>query len=250
MIKHASLLTLLMALLVGLSLAVVAWADDDDDDDDRRRGRRQTLPFDGIDFFFELNDTDEDLGIQLCLGAAPWKRLTIYDPDENKILDVRAKGDLKDFGLSSLFFESNEPSFDDMSMEEILDLFPAGEYEFEGRTIDGDKLEGCATLTHDLPDAPVITAPEEDDVVDPDDVLVEWETVTPPAGTEITSYQIIVTNDGDPRFKYDVRVPPEATSLTVPSEFFEADTEYELEILAVESSGNQTISVIFFTTEE
>ena len=247
MIKHASLVSLLMALLVAPSLGVVTWADDDDDD---RRGRRQTLPFDEIDFFFELNETDEDLGIQLCLGAAPWKQLKIFDPDGKKILDVRTKGNLKDFGLSSLFFESNEPSLDDMSMEEILDLFPEGEYEFEGRTIDGDKLEGCAILTHDLPDGPVITAPEEDDVVDPEDVVVEWETVTPPAGTEITSYQIIVTNDGDPRFKYDVRVPAEATSLTVPAEFFEADTEYELEILAVESSGNQTISLLFFTTEE
>ncbi len=248
MIKHVSLLSLLMALLVALSLGVVAWAGDDDDDDGRRR--RQTLPFDEIDFFFEFNETDEDLGIQLCLGAAPWKKLKIIDPDGKKILEVRGKGNLKDFGLSSLFFESNEPSFDEMSMEEILDLFPEGEYEFEGRTIEGDKLSGTAMLTHDIPDGPVITAPEEDEVVDPEDVVVEWESVTPPEGTEITSYQIIVTNDDDPRFKYDVRVPADATSLSVPAEFFEPGVEYELEILAVEESGNQTISLLFFTTEE
>jgi len=38
------------------------------------------------------------------------------------------------------------------------------------------------------------------------------------------------------------------TSLTVPSEFMEPGTEYELEVLALEKSGNQTISVLFFET--
>jgi hypothetical protein len=34
----------------------------------------------------------------------------------------------------------------------------------------------------------------------------------------------------------------------VPAEFFDPDNEYELEVLALEESGNQTISVSFFTT--
>ena len=42
---------------------------------------------------------------------------------------------------------------------------------------------------------------------------------------------------------------PTTTSLGVPEEFFEAGTVYELEVLALEVSGNQTISVGFFTTE-
>ena len=34
----------------------------------------------------------------------------------------------------------------------------------------------------------------------------------------------------------------------VPAEFLDADTVYELEVLALEVSGNQTISVGFFKT--
>ncbi|MGH3033207.1 MAG: hypothetical protein ACRDON_01445 [Gaiellaceae bacterium] len=46
-----------------------------------------------------------------------------------------------------------------------------------------------------------------------------------------------------------MHVPPDRNSLSVPDEFFEPGTEYELEVLALESSGNQTISVSFFTTK-
>jgi hypothetical protein len=230
----------LLALVLALGVATTGWAhddDDDDDDDDRRGRRRDVVEFDHIDFFFEFNSTDEDLGIQLSLGADPWNELKIIDPNGKKILETSGKGNLKDFGLSSFFFESNEPSFDDMSMEEILELFPEGEYKFVGRTIDGDRLRGTADLTHDIPDAPVICEPEDGDVVDPDDVV-------------ITSYQVIVTNDEDPAFEYNVRLPADATSLSVPPEFFLPDTEYELEVLAVEDGGNQTISVVFFTTDD
>jgi len=214
------------------------------------KNNHKTIPFDEIDFFFELNDTDEDLGVQLDLGAEPWKRLKIIDPCGNKIMDVAGRGSLKEFGLSSLFFESNEPNFEDMSKEEILELFPEGEYKFVGWTVEGEKLKGFATLTHDLPGAAVICEPEDGEEVDSEDVVVTWKSVTTPTGIKIESYQVIVTNDEDPRFEYNVRMPADANSLSVPAEFFEPGTEYELEILAVEESGNQTISVIFFETEE
>ena len=44
-------------------------------------------------------------------------------------------------------------------------------------------------------------------------------------------------------------VPADRNALAVPEEFLEAGTEYELEVLALEVSGNQTISVSFFETE-
>jgi hypothetical protein len=237
----------LLAVLIALGLGVASQAGDEHC---RYRSRHKVIPFDEISFFFELNATDEDLGVQLDLDGEPWKRLMIFDPCGRKILDVSGHDSLKEFGLSSLFFESNEPSFDEMPADDILDLFPEGKYRFVGRTVEGDRLLGTAMLTHDLPGAPVILTPEEDDVVDPEDVEITWSPVTTPAGIEIESYQVIVTNDEDPRFECNVRLPADATSLTVPAEFFAPDTEYELEILAVEESGNQTISVIFFRTEE
>jgi hypothetical protein len=39
------------------------------------------------------------------------------------------------------------------------------------------------------------------------------------------------------------------TSLTVPPEFFEPATDYDLEVLALEAGGNQTISSSTFSTK-
>jgi len=251
MYKHGRMLPLLTIALLALGLGVVSRADDGHDGHRGkwRRGHCETIEIEELRFFFEYNDTDEDLGVQLELGAEPWSCMKIVDPCGNTILEVEGEDTLEDFGLSDLCFESNEPSFDEMTPEEILALFPEGDYKFLGRTIEGDKLVGTATLTHDIPDAPLICSPEEDEVVDPEDVVVTWNPVTTPSGIEIVAYQVIVTNDDDPFFRYDVRVPADATSLSVPAEFFEEDALYELEVLAVEESGNQTISSLFISTE-
>ncbi len=71
---------------------------------------------------------------------------------------------------------------------------------------------------------------------------------------DITGYEVIVTKEdfNDPHgFSkpiYDVHVLPTVNSLSVPVEFLEPGTVYELEVLALEVSGNQTISVGFFQT--
>ena len=71
----------------------------------------------------------------------------------------------------------------------------------------------------------------------------------------ITGYEVIITKQqhvdphGFSQPIYDVHVSPDRNSLSVPEEFFEPGTEYELEVLALERSGNQTISVSFFTTQ-
>ncbi len=215
-----------------------------------KKKKDKPLPFASIKLFFEFNETDEDLGVQLKLGADPFERLKILDPCGHKILDIKAKGDLREHGLSDLFFESAEPTFDEVPRAEILARFPEGEYTFIGRTIEGKTLKGTADLSHDIPDGPVILSPGEGDEVEDDDLEVSWSEVTTPTGIEIESYQIIVTNEEDSQFAYDIRMPSDARSVTVPGEFLEAGVEYELEILAVAANGNQTISIIFFTVEE
>ena len=93
-------------------------------------------------------------------------------------------------------------------------------------------------------------------VVDPADVTITWEPVTmttafnpPQVPVNIVGYQVIVTRE-DPLRVYSVDVSADTTSVSVPPEFLEPGVEYELEILAVEESDNQTISIIFFETEE
>ena len=44
-----------------------AWADDDGDE----------IPFDEAIVFFELNNTDGDLGIHSLIDGEPWKRLEL-----------------------------------------------------------------------------------------------------------------------------------------------------------------------------
>jgi nitrate reductase cytochrome c-type subunit len=101
----------------------------------------------------------------------------------------------------------------------------------------------------------VITSPEEGEVVDPDNTITTWEPVTlttafnpPQIPVTIVGYQVIVTRE-DPLRVYSVDVSAETTSVSVPPKFLDAGTEYELEILAIEESDNQTISLIFFETE-
>jgi hypothetical protein len=53
----------------------------------------------------------------------------------------------------------------------------------------------------------------------------------------------------DPTAQRVYLVLPSVTSLSVPHEFLEPRTGYELEVLALEISGNQTISVLFFQTQ-
>ncbi|MGH2667611.1 MAG: hypothetical protein ACRDH5_00550, partial [bacterium] len=88
-------------------------------------------------------------------------------------------------------------------------------------------------------------------------VVVSWDPVTETTTGEAivtTGYEVIVTKEveddphGFSRPTYDVHVPAAQTALTVPAEFLESDTVYELEVLALERSGNQTISVGFFRT--
>lgn len=157
-----------------------------------------------------------------------------------------------------------EPEFDG-TIEEFLARFPAGEYEFEGRTTAGPDLEGVATLTHVLPALPEIIAPLSDTdelpVVDRNDLVIEWEPVTTrflgTGGVEIIEYQVILDQvdperempwvDGDTR-RALINLPPSANRLTVPPEFLLPDAGYEFEILAIEVSGNSTISVGEFVT--
>ena len=52
------------------------------------------IPFGEARLFFELNNTDEDLGIHALIDGDAWKLLEIEDPYERTILDVMPSGRL------------------------------------------------------------------------------------------------------------------------------------------------------------
>ncbi len=245
MTKHMRMLPVLLVAVVALVLG--AAAAHGRADNDGRDGVSQ-IPFADAKIIIELNATDQDVGIQVFLDGEAWKNVKIVSPGGRRILEVNGKGRLRKLGLTELFFESNEPSLDDLPLEEFLALFPEGEYTFLGSTVGGDKLVGAATLTHKIPDGPSIVSPEEGTVVDPKNTVIRWNPVTSPPGIEIVGYQVIVERE-NPLREFSVTLPATTTSVAVPPEFLEPGTEYRFEVLAIEAGGNQTITQSSFSTE-
>ncbi|MFM9996619.1 MAG: hypothetical protein ACKVU4_12565 [Phycisphaerales bacterium] len=195
----------------------------------------------------ELNATAGDVGIQADIDGEPWERLIIEAPNGKKILDVRAKGKLESLGMTELFFESHEPSFDEVPLEDVLAMFPEGTYEFCATGTDGVEMEGEAIFTHMMPDAAVVLSPVDGSTQDPANMVVDWEPVTGPPGIEIVEYEVLVVQIS-PKRVLSAHVPASITSLTVPPEFLVAGQSYQFEVLAIEAGGNQTITEgVFFT---
>lgn len=200
--------------------------------------------------YFEINDTDGDAGIQIFLDGEGWNSMKIFDPYGNKILDVRAEGSVGMQGITELFLESAEPSFDEQPLAELLALFPEGNYRFEGMTTEGVMLRDKARLTHALPAAPLLALPiEDDDSVDPGNTIIEWQLVPNPPGSKIVGYQVVVEREKPSLRVFTADVGPTTTSVTVPPEFMQPGTGYKFEVLAIEASGNRTISEREFETE-
>ena len=139
-------------------------------------GDECAVEYDDAEFFIEINATDGDAGVQLMLDGEGWNELEMTDPFDNVILEVQASdgpgGSVGVQGLTEFFFESAEPSFDDQTLQELLDLFPEGEYEFVGVTTEGEEICGTAEFTHNIPAVPV---PEV--CVDDDEVEICWDEV-------------------------------------------------------------------------
>lgn len=203
---------------------------------------------------FEINSTDLDGGIQIFLDADPWEWMAIFDPNGRRIFRVAGNGSIGTQGGTELFMESAEPEFSELSIEELLERFPEGEYEFSGKGVEGEKFVGNATLTHNIPDGPLLVFPiEGDSPVDRFNTVVMWQPVAAANGSPIIAYQVLVDQpDTDfpalPKITLDVMMPATATSMLVPPGFLLPETEYEWEVLAIEATGNQTLSSSFFTT--
>lgn len=210
-------------------------------------GNAQTIKFTASDLFVEINATDGDAGLQLNLDGEPWSILELVDPRGRTIMDVKNGSVLKSYGLTGLTFESAEPPFVEHPLSEFTARFPEGVYRFTGTTADGRGIVGQDKLTHVFPVGPVVTAPTEDAVVSSGGVVVTWLPVTKPDGVKIVQYEVIVSN-ADTGKDLSVELPPSATSASIPQEFLTPGTEYALEVLAREKSGNQTITEVAFKT--
>jgi hypothetical protein len=227
----------------------------------------EEIPYDEAKIFFELNDTDGDLGIHALIDGDAWRKLNIEDPYERSMMTVWVQGRLRRQGVTEIFFESAEPTFDELKPEAFFRRFPAGIYEVEGRTLDGEELESEALLTHVLPAPPgdvTINSqparPEDGSDCEEDElpelslpVVIEWNAVTdshPDLGeagdVEVIRYRAVAEaeNEEEQVFVSEVDVQPDEEidrySVTFSDEFFVDESEVKFEILVREETFNQT----------
>jgi len=189
--------------------------------------------------YWEYNASANDLGVHVTLDGEDWTRLRIVNPEDKTLFNVTGSGPYKQLGMTELFFEGAEPALDEFPLQDLLDLFPEGEYDFEGRTVDGQLIEGEWAFTHAIPAGPVVSTEQG-----PGNFLrIHWTPVTtnppgfPVEPLTITGYQVIV----DP---FQVTVPADVFSITVPAEFVATlePGEHPFEVLAIEASANQTLT--------
>lgn len=226
----------------------------------------QDIPFDEAQLFFELNNTDGDLGIHGKVDGDEWKLLKIEDPYERRMMKVRINGRLKRQGITELFFESAEPTFDELDPADFFKRFPEGTYEIEGITLDNEERESEVELSHVLP-APVdnvtvngVQIAEDCDAVLPvvsAPVTIDWDAVTsyhPELGkagvVDIDYYEIVVENE-ELELVMSTQLPGNvpATSLSIPDGYIALGEEFKFEILVRAENGNKTAIESCFIVE-
>jgi hypothetical protein len=208
--------------------------------------------FSVAELFFELNDTDGDLGIHAAIDGGTWTSLEVQGPRDRQLLAIISRGTLRSQGLTQLAFESAEPTFDELDPAEFFRRFPEGVYEISAVAQEGGDFESRVRLSHvlaapaeatvnGLPAAESCDAPLPD-VISP--VLVDWDPVTqshPEIGragpVTISRYQFFVEQGAT---KLSLDLPPKATEFEIPASITDAGGVFKFEIIARTSTGNNT----------
>ena len=215
------------------------------------RGAQQ---FEVAQIFFELNDTDGDLGVQALMDGEPWTELEIEGPGGSPLLDIISRGRLTRQAMTELFFESAEPDFEEMTPSEFFRRFPEGRYRIDARAQEGGRIQSSVVLSHVLAAPPsnirlnnVAAARSCDDplpMVAPP-VMIDWDPVTqshPSLGkagpVSISLYQLFVEREGGVKFSLDL--PPSVTQFEIPRGVTDLGKDFKFEIIARTSTGNNT----------
>jgi hypothetical protein len=244
----AILLVPVIALILGASAPELLAADGEVE-----------LEFEEAQFNIEFNSSDEDLGVRGFVDGEPWKEVEIEDPKGRTIAEVEAKKSMAKQGFAELFFESGEPSLEEVSIKKFLKRFPEGTYEFEGETIEGDEIEGEAEFTHVIPCGPKNLSATGANVPN-NPIIITWDFVTQVVDLENSEFENVMCKDSEDLEIVAYRVEAEwedadevvhifgidlkadQNSVTIPPEFIPSGQVYKFEVLAIEESGNQTLT--------
>jgi len=225
-------------------------ADDEDENENEE-------PFDEARLFFELNNTDGDLGLHGIIDGEDWVHLEIEDPLGQELFDLKLDGQLRVQQLTELLFESSEPNFDDLDPSVFFARFPEGQYEIEATLGNGGELSSESTVTHLLPapaanvtanGLPISLDCETDVPTVSEPVTIAWDPVTlshPTLGRtgetiNLMRYELVVEVDEVENAKFQQLLPPTQTSATVPTLPSETGSLFKVEVNAREENDNQT----------
>ena len=183
--------------------------------------------------------TDDDAQIIARGGSEERiKKVTIFGPHGTVRLKARFK-DGDGLGQADFQFETPEPS-----IEDLMEAYPAGDYSFKGKSIDGGILESTVELSYELLPAPVMTYPKEGETEVPiNGLVVEFSS----DDAEAIRLEI---EDEEEGVALKVDLPGNATSFVVPNGWLQSGTVYVLDIKAIAEWGNQTVVDVEFTTAE
>jgi hypothetical protein len=231
----------------------------------------------------ETNASAGDVGFHYLLDGGAWKTGQMYDPDGDRLLDLRGTEDLEEQGMTELFMESAEPPCrlgpdtdpdEVVTVAEFIERFETGVYTVKGRNLHGEAITIAGRLTHRLP-----AAPKTDIVVDADNIVtINWETGTDlgncavprgipnPARVKVVRWEVAVEPNADalpggvlpkgvPFAKLTLQLLGAQRSVVVPASFIAGYlavgvNEFKGEVGAREVGGNQTFTEIEFTIDQ
>jgi len=244
-----------------LSTGIIAENDDGGDSEESE--------FDEARLYFELNDTDGDIGLHSLVDVDAWRTLSIEDRQGSEIFSVEVEGALAAQGMTEIFFESAEPNFDDLNPADFFARFPEGEYEISADGFDGNEFESIVTLSHIIPAAPSnmiingelldIAGGCEDNAgpVVAAPYVVSWDPVThshaflgTPGEVEVDIYQVVIEREEPTELHISIDVGASITQMTLPQELFGAGEEIKMEVLTIANSFNQSASETCFVTAD
>jgi hypothetical protein len=218
-------------------------------DEDMAATAQKPIRFFGSHLFIEVSATDGDAALHMDMDGDAFRRIKVRDPKGRTVIDVGARGQLRRYGLTGMDVEAGDLLFRRVPFGRLKARFPEGRYAFTATTIQGRRMIGSDRLTHDIAQRPVVLEPARGAVVNrAAGLVVTWRPVTKPSGIKIVRYLVLVSRDGAHR-ELSMDLVPSVTSVAIPAAFFEPGAKYDLEVVARESSGNQTVTEVPFTTK-
>lgn len=200
--------------------------------------RQAPREFQAVEIRLEFSKADADAEIVTTIDAGVGlKFVDVIAPHGREVMHLSAHT-MPRLGQTKITAETPEPSLADVQAS-----YPPGVYRFRGRTVDGQAIVGEAELSHDLPDAPIITAPQAGQTnVGLKMLLAAWD----PAGGA-ARYAVVLEQE-DLGIKLTADLLAGSTNFAVPEGWLLPDMDYVLEVVAIGENGNRSVGEVRFHT--